>query len=260
MYNGTNEINIEKILDENKELTAENLKLKSIINNQIKGFQVGNMISELIHYWRQPLSAIAAIASFLNLNVELNDFDRKEFSEKLNLIENYAVNISVMFDSFKCFYKPTDEPEVTSFGEILQEMKNIIGNMFIYRDVKFEINDNSSKKIKVIKGQIMHVFLSLFHNALEAIDEEKILKGQLLIKISDESNFQVVEIYDNGGGVPVAILDKVFLSFFSSKAQFKHAGLGLSIVKKNIESIDGGTVDLENYDEGVRVRIKIPHC
>jgi len=259
MCNETNEKKIERILQENKDLSVENLKLKSLIKNQVKSFQIGNIISELVHHWRQPLSAITALAGFLNLNVELNDFDKEEFSDKLRLIEDSAVNISTMFDSFKRFYKPADEPELTSFGKILEEMKDIIGNMFIYQEIKFEINDNSSKKIKVIEGQIMHVFLSLFYNALDAINEKNIPDGSLLIEISDESNFQVVEIYDNGGGVPAAILDKIFTPFFSSKVQSKHAGLGLSIVKKYIESIDGGFVNLENYNDGVKVMIKLPH-
>lgn len=91
-----------------------------------------------------------------------------------------------------------------------------------------------------IPDKLYQVWVNLFNNAIQAMD----YKGVLKIGISQIGSKVKVSITDNGPGISDAIVDKIFDPFFSTKKLGEGTGLGLDIVKRILDEIDG-SIDFE---------------
>ena len=95
-------------------------------------------------------------------------------------------------------------------------------------------------------------FLNLFINAMQAMPDG----GRIEVGVRAENGRVLVEIEDEGQGVPQELLDKVWDPFFTTKD--KGTGLGLGIVRNIIESHGGGVTIANRSPRGARVTIELP--
>ena len=103
-------------------------------------------------------------------------------------------------------------------------------------------------------GQINQVFLNILSNAAQAIKST----GNIWIETKQENDYFVVEIKDDGIGMPENILSKIFDPFFTTKEIGEGTGLGLSISYSILKN-HGGTIEVNSkINEGTVFRIKLP--
>jgi two-component system, NtrC family, sensor kinase len=98
------------------------------------------------------------------------------------------------------------------------------------------------------RAQIEQVFINLFTNAADAIEESG-KDGIVTITTKQKDDFVIACVCDNGPGIPIAVLDKMFLPFFTTKPVGKGTGLGLSI-SRNIMKAHRGDLEVENTPGG----------
>ena len=105
-------------------------------------------------------------------------------------------------------------------------------------------------------SQINQVFLNLINNAAQAIERDG---GAITITTRNDGNDKVVvEVEDNGKGIPAEVIPKIFDPFFTTKAVGKGTGLGLSIVYKIIEQ-HGGKISVQSTPGmGTRFTVLLP--
>ncbi|MBL7806826.1 MAG: HAMP domain-containing histidine kinase [Saprospiraceae bacterium] len=104
------------------------------------------------------------------------------------------------------------------------------------------------------KNHLIRVFNNLVINAIQAIPSDR--KGQIKVSLSRTGDHSVIQISDNGGGIPPEIRDRVFEPNFTTKTS--GSGLGLAICKKIIEAHDG-TIRFETRDnEGTDFFVEVP--
>ena len=92
-------------------------------------------------------------------------------------------------------------------------------------------------------------------------DEARFLEGEIRVSLEYQTlpKALVMEVKDNGGGVPDSIVDRIFDPFFTSKPVGKGTGLGLS-VSYGIVSEMGGSISCRNEDEGAVFQVRIENC
>jgi signal transduction histidine kinase len=114
-------------------------------------------------------------------------------------------------------------------------------------------------QLRADKHQLTQVLTNLIVNAYEALSGE----GHVTVTAS-ETRLQdgtggrdaiLVEVADDGPGIPPDVREKVFEVFFTTKP--KGSGLGLAIVKRIVDAHDG-RLDLQTSAEGTRVRVTLP--
>ena len=115
-----------------------------------------------------------------------------------------------------------------------------------------EVNlDSKIPQIMADQQELEQVFVNLFKNAAEAMEETS--GGGMLsvssVQSQDGSNAIVVKVEDSGPGIPQDKLEQVFESFFTTKGPEKGTGLGLSVSKGIIER-HGGTIAASNRPDG----------
>jgi signal transduction histidine kinase len=104
-------------------------------------------------------------------------------------------------------------------------------------------------------SQINQVFLNLITNAAQAMADGK---GTITLTTQADGNGVLVEVRDNGKGIPADVLPKIFDPFFTTKEAGKGTGLGLSISYKIVQD-HGGRIEVESKPNvGTRFRVWLP--
>ena len=111
---------------------------------------------------------------------------------------------------------------------------------------------NSDKIIEIFDSELMQVFLNILKNAQDNFKEKTNVKNyKIKIKTTDTKKGILIEITDNGGGIPDYILVKIFDPYFSTKDEKEGTGLGLYMSKTIVEEHHRGKFYAKNINDGV---------
>ena len=103
--------------------------------------------------------------------------------------------------------------------------------------------------------QLVRIFNNLLKNAIQAIPEDR--KGEIVVKMWHEGfKTVVIQVVDNGKGIPENLYGKIFSPNFSTKNS--GMGLGLAITKKIIEQFNGSIEFVSELDRGTTFTLKFP--
>ena len=106
--------------------------------------------------------------------------------------------------------------------------------------------------------QLAHVFVNLIKNAMEAMYQVEDKKLFIWVRSADDPNFVVTDVTDNGSGIPPEIIDKIWVTFYTTKGERGGTGLGLSACVKII-SQSGGKITVESVvGEGTTFSVYLP--
>ncbi len=223
--------------------------------------QMGEMISMIAHQWRQPLMAISIAVINMKLDAQLENFDLKTkdgrdaqknaYLDELNNIEGYIENLTTTIDDFRNFYKPDKKLVLCSFHEISAKALNIIQKSLDMAGITIVEEYFDEMKIEMHENEVIQVVLNIFKNAQDNFKEKKTVKPQ--IKITSKNN--ILDISDNGGGIPDSIIEKIFDPYFSTKDEKNGTGLGLYMSKMIVEEHHNGILKAENKNGGVLFKI-----
>jgi signal transduction histidine kinase len=107
----------------------------------------------------------------------------------------------------------------------------------------------------ILVSEMNQVWTNLIDNAIDAMESRP--NSSLEIKTERDREFTVVSVIDNGPGIPKEIMDKVFDSFFTTKAIGKGTGLGLDVVR-NIVTQHNGKVEVTSEPGKTVFKVCIP--
>ena len=214
---------------------------EKIISQQTKMASMGEMIGNIAHQWRQPLSAISIAAGGIKLNYEFDMEDRAETIIELDNIVDNTTFLSSTIESFQNFLKidkkTTKFDLQSAFSKTLAIINaNLKANkIFIIEDYSF------SGSIKGIENELMQVFLNIINNAADVLKHSPDTSKTKYIKVSimqNENNIDIT-IHDNGEGISNDIINKIFEPYFTTKHQSQGTGLGLYMTHQIIENMNG---------------------
>ncbi|MEA2100654.1 MAG: ATP-binding protein [Campylobacterota bacterium] len=243
--------NLEELI---KEKTKENLKQLEILQEQTKLASMGEMIGAIAHQWRQPLSAVNMSIQNLDEYYEDGLLD-KEFIDKF--IEKNKKTIKFMsktIDDFRNFYRIDKTKRIFSVKEAIEETISIQSAQLKDHDIKLSLSGEDFT-INAYKSEFQQVILNLISNAKDALDELNVQSAKIDIELEDKTIF----IEDNGGGIPNDIISRIFEPYFTTKEQGKGTGMGLYMSKMIIKDNLGGTIKVENTENGARFTIGFKH-
>jgi len=125
----------------------------------------------------------------------------------------------------------------------------------LLKDIQIVKHFGQLPEIVCSSSQLNQVFLNLITNAAQALPDER---GTITLNTRSDSEGVLVEVMDNGQGIPADILSKIFDPFFTTKDIGKGTGLGLSICYKIIQQ-HGGRIAVESkLGLGTRFTVWLP--
>ena len=172
--------------------------------------------------------------------------------------ENIAVAVkraSKIIFALKTFarYDHSDEKTIASLSEGIETVLTLYHNQ-IKQGIELIKEYADLKPIKCYPDELNQVWTNILHNALQAMDH----KGVIRISISQQNNYAIVAITDNGQGIPAELQAKIFTPFFTTKSAGEGSGLGLDIVKKIIDRHDGKIEVDSKVGKGTTFSIWLP--
>jgi signal transduction histidine kinase len=220
---------------------------------------MGEMLGNIAHQWRQPLSAISTVASGLKINYEYNILDTKDIPKQMDLIVENTKHLSKTIDIFRDFIKEGKALKNINIQEKLDECINIVSATISSHHIKLinEINYEEPITLRMISGELSQVIINIINNSKDAIVQNKIKKGWIKIIQKTEEEQLLIIIEDNGGGISSDIMAKIFDPYFTTKHQYQGTGLGLYMSKTIIEKHLGGKLEVKNGKEGAIFTIRL---
>ncbi len=247
----------EKLELANKELTqrVEEELLKSekksaIIFHQSKLASLGEMIGNIAHQWRQPLSTISTIASGINFNMELDQFDHDETERGLKQIVKTTKHLSQTIDDFRDFYKVDKRESEFNLAKNLSQCITITDASLTENYIEVISNLDDTIILFGYENEMKQAILNIIQNAKDAIlgkipeDKEKFI----FIDLFQDEKSVTIEIKDNALGIPINILDKIFEQDFTTKGDDGGTGIGLYMTKEIILNHMDGSIEASNVE------------
>lgn len=242
-----------------KELTQKMMKKDQQLLEQAKMAQMGEMLGNIAHQWRQPLSAISTIASGLKLNQEFGLLEEKDVAKNMDLIVENTKYLSKTIDTFRDFIKEKKVEKEVIIQEKIDESLKIVQATLDNYHIKLikKIDYKKPVIIKMISDELSQVIINILNNAKDAISQKNIEKGWIKITQKSLKERVIITIEDNAGGIKEEIIPRIFNPYFTTKHQFQGTGLGLYMSKTIIEKHLKGTLKVENGKNGAIFTIEL---
>ena len=239
-----------KYLNENLQLaidkkTKELLEKEAILNQKAKMAAMGEMIENIAHQWRQPLSVISTISSSLKIKKEMNILDDKEFYEALNNINKTSEHLSNTIDDFRNFFSPNKEMNKFYLSQLIKKSKDLIKSRFDKFNIKV-IEHIDDIEILSYQNELFQVILNLFSNSIDVLSSSQIENKIIYIKIYHDENNLYIEFLDNGGGIKDEFINRVFEPYFTTKHKSQGTGIGLYMSLQIVTKHLNGEISVKN--------------
>ena len=212
-----------------------------ILANQSKMASMGEMLENIAHQWRQPLSSISTISTGIKVKLEYSDVEKQEIISSMDMISTTTKYLSQTIDDFRDYFNPNKE--LSNFN-----LKNLFINVFDL--VEKQLNKNEIILIKNLqdvyingyKNELLQVIINILNNSKDQLEKNQNQNKYIFIEIKKEENRVKLFIKDNAGGIPENIIDKIFEPYFTTKFKSKGTGIGLYMSKEIIEKHMNGQI------------------
>jgi signal transduction histidine kinase len=226
---------------------------------------LGEMAAAIAHEVKNPLAGIEVMAGVLKRQVP----DSADAQSILTDIINEAKMANRIVHEALEFVRPIRlQVERTSITDVLNNAVTLAEGKVPRRNISVHLNlDAGLSPIQGDHDQLCQLFTNLLTNAFEALDGTGTVEIAARESALDDEYHSpagephlptrtvVVDVADNGPGVPEELTDRIFNAFFTTKPQ--GSGLGLAIVRKIVDAHDG-RIDILRGGRGTHFRVTLP--
>jgi PAS domain S-box-containing protein len=253
------------IVMERDQAQKQLLKNEKLLFEQTKMVSIGEMMGNIAHQWRQPLSVISTASSGVLMYNALGKLDNETLEKEMQYINDNVQYLSKTIDDFKNFVKGDRVIQQIYLNDIIENCMNLIKGSIKTSDITIVTDIDESIVIDTYPNELLQCFINIFNNAKDALEDIETTR-YFFIGIKKEENHAIVTFKDNAGGIPDDILPKIFDQYFTTKTQSHGTGLGLSMVQTIISEGLNGTIAAQNvsytYDDknytGAEFTISLP--
>lgn len=216
---------------------------------------IAEVIHNVSHHWRQPLSAVGLVLANIKDAYEFGDLSLEYLEKEVACGQRLIHNMSATIDHFRGFFSSDDERQRFRICAAVDEAVELLDPVFKGSDVKIEVvRCRDEHSVVGRPGDFARVVLGVLTNASNAINKSNVA-GKIRIKMEKVDQAVTVSFTDNGGGVPADVLNRIFDPYYTT--QEGNIGLGLYLAKTIMDNM-GGSIVLRNAGDGAEVLLTLP--
>jgi len=227
--------------------TTEERNREEQLHQSQKMQAVGQLAGGVAHDFNNVLTAILGYSELLLANHRPTD---PSFQDIMQIKQNANRAAGLVRQLLAFSRRQTLRPQVLQLGDVLSDLQMLTRRLV---GEKIEVSSKQARDLWLVKAdlnQFEQVIMNLIVNARDAMPDG----GKIFLRVKNvaasecaayaykqlpEADYVVVEVEDNGSGIPVEIRDKIFDPFFTTKEVGKGTGLGLSMVYGIVKQTGG---------------------
>jgi signal transduction histidine kinase len=258
---------VAELQEANKKLEAETgkriqaleeLRLKEqMLLKQSRFAAMGEMFGNIAHQWRQPLNVLGLLVQEVGLSCDSGELDRQLLDANVARVMEIIGQMSQTIDDFQNLAAPDKNKSRFKAAQVIAKSVKLMEQGLGKDGITLEVDSSGDTYIEGYPNEYGQVFLNLLANARDALLERKTPQARITVRSWAENGRAVVTVTDNGGGIPVEIMDSIFDAYFTTKELGKGTGVGLFISKTIIEKSMGGRLTARNTAGGAEFRIEV---
>ncbi|NNC82873.1 MAG: PAS domain-containing sensor histidine kinase [Flavobacteriales bacterium] len=257
---------IDDLKDVNDNLNAEIAKrkkteeeIKALLEKEIElGALKSRFVSMASHEFRTPLSGILSSASLISKYTRTEDEDKR--AKHIERITNSVHNLTNILNDFLSLDKLQSgkvsiHPSEFSLSDLCQEVMDSTQGM-LTEERRFDYAHSGSDTMNVDRNILKNILLNLVSNAIKYSRADTVIQIRSQIK----GAYLEISVTDEGIGIPEADKKHMYERFFRAQnaTNIKGTGLGLNIVKRYLELLDGEIAFKSKEGQGTTFTIKAP--
>jgi PAS domain S-box-containing protein len=217
------------------------------IIEQSKLASMGEMIGNIAHQWRQPLSLISTISTSYKLKKEMNiEIDLNNLIDDMNNININTQYLSKTIDDFRNFIKGNAKIEKFNLYETTEQFLHLIDSSRKDNNIKIILDLDKDIIVNGHPNELIQCFINIFNNAKDAFKDGNSNNKYLFITQYNKDKKTIIKFKDNAGGIKEEILPRIFEPYFTTKHQYHGTGLGLSMSYNLIIKSMNGNITAQN--------------
>jgi signal transduction histidine kinase len=219
---------------------------------------IGLLTAGIAHEINNPLFVITGYLDVLNEHIREGKISKEQLGEISDKLNTASSSIVKLVSGIKTFARIDEtDPVPIDLNSAIKESLNLVS--FLYKQEQIELQNSLSEGSPMVLGNIgklQQVLMNLFSNAKDAMESSSI--KVISVETREEAESVVIEVADTGCGIAPEHIEHVFSRAYTTKPVGKGSGMGLDLVRKIVEEMDG-TIDVESeVSRGTAFRIAFP--
>ncbi|QKF81271.1 PAS domain S-box protein [Halarcobacter ebronensis] len=227
-------------------LEEEKRRNEEILFNQSKLASMGEMLKNIAHQWRQPLSTISTAASGMKLQKDMNILTDKDFDMGMTAIVETSQYLSQTINELQNFFKVDNKIVKFTNTNLFSKVENFVLKNFSTYGIDLKIVNSQEFEIKAPFNELIQTIINLLNNSKDAFIEKKLENKVVIIENYLERDNFIFLIKDNAGGIDKKVMDRIFEPYFTTKHQKLGTGIGLFMVRDIIINRLKGRIEVYN--------------
>jgi two-component system NtrC family sensor kinase len=215
------------------------LEKERLLIQQSKMAVMGEMIGNIAHQWKQPLSTISTISTGIKFQNEMNCLNDHDITLGMDNINGSVQYLSQTIDDFRNFFKPNKTKTNFNILDALENTIKLMGSQFKNNNIELIKNINNAE-LYGYYNELLQVLINILKNAKDELIKLDTNKRRIIFidTYTDKSNL-IIKIRDNANGIPSDIIEKIFDPYFTTKENDEGTGIGLYMCKQIIDGMTG---------------------
>jgi signal transduction histidine kinase len=218
--------------------------------------QMGEMIGNIAHQWRQPLNEISLLFQSFEMAYFRGKVDDVFIEKRVLESEKLVQKMSQTIDDFREFFNPNKEKADFDIGDSIDDAVKLLQASFDNSSIQIIKKYQRGIELFGFKNEFEQVLLNILSNSKDVLQNSENSRW-IEIGVENHKERLFISLYDSGGGIKEDILERVFEPYFSTKEQGKGTGIGLYMSKAIVESMSG-EIAVVNREFGAEFTIKFP--
>jgi two-component system, NtrC family, sensor kinase len=248
-------------VEELEKTTTRLVETRSQLAGSERLASVGRLAAGVAHEIGNPITAIIGMQDLLLEGGLPAETERDFLGRMRKETERVSTIVRDLLDFARTKEAPPSTREQGNVREAIEAAVALVKPQKDMRDFDLEVDvDGSPGPVLLSTQRLTQVVLNLVLNAKDALTSMKAPREKrgIRVRARNEGAHMLLEVEDDGPGIPGSSQLKVFEPFFTSKDIGEGTGLGLAVCRGLVES-GGGTIEVDaTYTEGARIRVTLP--
>ncbi|WP_419774259.1 cache domain-containing protein [Halarcobacter sp.] len=229
-----------------KKLELEKEQHEKILYQQSKMAAMGEMLNNIAHQWRQPLSTISTAATGIKLQKDMDILKDEDLTHAMDNINKSAQYLSQTIEDFRNFFNPKNSSfKEISLEESIEKSLALLEAQFKAKSITI-VKNIEEIRLYTLENEFIQVLINILNNSRDALLENAIDNKLIIINSKVDNERVTIEILDSANGIDEKIITRVFEPYFTTKYKGQGTGIGLYMSQEIVTKLLKGNIIVSN--------------